>query len=593
MGQFRLAPSAIAFALVAIFCQSTATATTLIPVADDDLTVSVSAIVEGRVVSTDMEWQADRGAVYSYVTVDVERSIKGRVPPGYVVLRQLGGEAGEHVTVVYGAPKLETGRRVLLFLNTDDDGVLHVAHLGFGEFWREVDSETGADVLVRPGMDGVDVLPSLGKVTTKADHDAFVRSIERTLVERSADVARYDDARIATLPLLVPAGYTPSNFKGDQKTNYRFLGSGFRWFEFDSKVQVPVRVNPSAAPGGSGGFDEVKNAISAWDSVTQSSVRLKFSGKTKVGGLAADTVNSVAFGDPRHEIDDPVNCTGIVAQSGITNAIAESVTVNGKVFQRIAEADIVFNNNFDCLIGNQTVLTESITHEMGHTLGLGHSSENLGEPDATLKDATMFFAIHNDGRGAAVRADDSAGLRFIYPNDAGSNLLVTSPEVADAVPSHPYAFDLTAKGGASPYTWTVVAGRLPVGLSLSREGHITGTPSVEGVATFTVGVRDANGASVEERLSIAVTNTPAPFLGRAVYSASAKKLILTGRYLDTTASVSLNGSPLAVELRLGRPKGDDVRLNVKASANALGLHPEGTNRISLVIGGRASNEVGF
>jgi hypothetical protein len=56
-----------------------------------------------------------------------------------------------------------------------------------------------------------------------------------------------------------------------------------------------------------------------------------------------------------------------------------------------------------------------LTHEFGHTLGLGHSSENPAEPNAILRSATMYYAAHFDGRGATLRNDDIAGVQALYP----------------------------------------------------------------------------------------------------------------------------------------------------------------------------------
>ena len=55
-----------------------------------------------------------------------------------------------------------------------------------------------------------------------------------------------------------------------------------------------------------------------------------------------------------------------------------------------------------------------IAHETGHTLGLGHSSENANETNPILRDALMFFRLHNDGRGARLTSDDVAGIRRLY-----------------------------------------------------------------------------------------------------------------------------------------------------------------------------------
>src|SRR5690242_8818294 len=44
---------------------------------------------------------------------------------------------------------------------------------------------------------------------------------------------------------------------------------------------------------------------------------------------------------------------------------------------------------------------------------------------------------------------------------------------------------LSATGGKPPYTWSLVGGSLPLGLTLNQDGTITGTPSSPGDSTFT------------------------------------------------------------------------------------------------------------
>jgi len=63
---------------------------------------------------------------------------------------------------------------------------------------------------------------------------------------------------------------------------------------------------------------------------------------------------------------------------------------------------------------------------------------------------------------------------------------------------------LTASNGETPYTWTIVAGSLPPGLTLSESGVISGIPTTVGTWNFTVQVTDALSATATRDLSIKV-----------------------------------------------------------------------------------------
>lgn len=74
-----------------------------------------------------------------------------------------------------------------------------------------------------------------------------------------------------------------------------------------------------------------------------------------------------------------------------------------------------------------------------------------------------------------------------------------------------YSATLSASGGSTPYTWSIIAGNLPLGLSLSQtSGTIAGTPSALGPSTFTVEVRDAEGVRRSRQLTLTVVKPVVP-----------------------------------------------------------------------------------
>jgi len=87
--------------------------------------------------------------------------------------------------------------------------------------------------------------------------------------------------------------------------------------------------------------------------------------------------------------------------------------------------------------------------------------------------------------------------------------IVTTGSLPDAVTGTAYSQLLSVSSGTAPYTWTVTAGSLPAGLSLTAStGRISGTPTGTGTSTFTVTVTDSQGTpkSGSKSLSITVGN---------------------------------------------------------------------------------------
>lgn len=83
---------------------------------------------------------------------------------------------------------------------------------------------------------------------------------------------------------------------------------------------------------------------------------------------------------------------------------------------------------------------------------------------------------------------------------------VTTNSLPDGTVGQSYSAVLTASGGVTPYTWSVVArpGPLPPGINLDSSGTLSGTPTSGGFYQFTVFVNDATGKQANKTLSIFV-----------------------------------------------------------------------------------------
>ena len=153
-----------------------------------------------------------------------------------------------------------------------------------------------------------------------------------------------------------------------------------------------------------------------------------------------------------------------------------------------------------------------------------------------------------------VKVADSAGL-----SDTRPVTLTIIPGPSLNFPAPPsgwtrtvYSNTLTVSGGTSPYAWTVSAGSLPPGISLSASGNLTGTPTATGTFAFTVKVTDANGQIATQATSITIaagvsTTFAAPPAG-AVNVPYTTTLTATGGTTPYTWSVNAGSLPPGITL---------------------------------------------
>jgi Tfp pilus tip-associated adhesin PilY1 len=101
---------------------------------------------------------------------------------------------------------------------------------------------------------------------------------------------------------------------------------------------------------------------------------------------------------------------------------------------------------------------------------------------------------------------------LVPPAEAASQLRIAGgpSKLPDATQCTPYiAISISASGGTQPYTWSIIAGSLPPGMSFTPSGTpatvISGIPSASGNYSFTLQVNGSGGQSDSKTYSISVT----------------------------------------------------------------------------------------
>ena len=90
-------------------------------------------------------------------------------------------------------------------------------------------------------------------------------------------------------------------------------------------------------------------------------------------------------------------------------------------------------------------------------------------------------------------------------------LRITGSELLpDAMLGIAYQQSIPVAGGSTPYTWSLLSGSLPDGLTLAANGSLSGTASAPGRSQFTVRVADADGAIATRTMELRVVPAAAP-----------------------------------------------------------------------------------
>ncbi len=122
---------------------------------------------------------------------------------------------------------------------------------------------------------------------------------------------------------------------------------------------------------------------------------------------------------------------------------------------------------------------------------------------------------------------------FAVPVGIRSSPALTSASIGTA-----YMLNLTASGGLPPYTWSVAAGSLPSGFSLSPSGVLSGTPTAPGSYSFTVQLTDNSGRSVSQGFQIAIMSVSPTASTYHVFPQFADGRRSDGTYYRSTVMIS-------------------------------------------------------
>ena len=510
----RVGVLALALISIILSCAGSAQATTFTVPSDDELIIGARAIVRGKVLSLTSRLDPAQDRIFTYITLRVNEVLKGRIVERKIVLKQEGGQLGTRGSIVFGTPQFNLGEEVLLYLDTWRDGSLRVHQMLLGKFTVVTDPTLGRKVVIRDitgsARGGVRFAASSSH-SSDATHtmrlSAYTAMVRRRLAanwDRSEQFlqASYQDVSLLARP---PEFNAPD--ADELQSDFTLFPQSHpaRWFSPDEGQPVLFVVNPDNAPNPEI-LDDVTAAMNAWSNVPGSTLRIVNGGPAEI--CSSREQNKILFNGCDGRFAPTPGCARILALGGLDWISSSTKIINGVTFIEARGGFVSFNPYASCEFGNHCNVQEIATHELGHALGLGHSE---------FPDAAMFSVAHFDGRCASLRQDDMEAAAFVYPIQDGPGgpltITTTGPLLKGVLGVSYPPQNVSATGGARPYSWDIVPGlgRLPQGMSMARIGVISGFPVEIGTFNFTVRVTDSAAAEVLKAFSLTVALPSGPF----------------------------------------------------------------------------------
>ncbi|HXI85223.1 MAG TPA: putative Ig domain-containing protein, partial [Verrucomicrobiae bacterium] len=384
---------------------------------------------------------------------------------------------------------------------------------------------------------------------------------QSVLVLRSTRSLNKGYATIATLPAYTTT-YTDTGVVGSKTYYYRVTAVDSNGRKYNSNpisvaTSSPLTLSPSSSDvpdvGGStnvlvtagSGCGWTASSTDAW--ITVDSGNTGFGTGTITYSVAQNTSTSSRTGSVT-----VVNQTVKVTQNGSSACtyLASPTSANIGAGGGSGSFTVTPSKN-----GNAcswaTTPTAGWIHTSSSGSGIGMVSYTV-DPNTGTSPRIGAITVSDAGGGSATTSYTltQAGLSTPPP----LTITIASPLSAGMV-GVAYSQTLAATGGTTPYSWSISAGSLPAGLTLTSGGLLSGTPTTATTASFTV--QCTGGSTTTTAFSLTVNPPPltittvSPLPAAMVGVAYSGTFTATGGTTPYTWSISAGSLPAGLTLSSG------------------------------------------